>query len=199
MRIKRFRAFIIDFIIMALAFYLINVAVPKTRSVKALEAEQNEITENYMQRNITFEDYFTEYGEVVYNLDKEQKIVNIIYLIFILCYFVLLPFLWKGRTIGTYINGIQVERFDKGYLFLHQLFIRNFIVIGLGYLLIRTLGIFVLPSKYYFLVISIVGLLQIVLAVFSANMIMFTKNKRGLQDILSNTEMAKIIKVKNHQ
>lgn len=199
MRIKRFRAFIIDFIIMALAFYLINVAVPKTRSVKVLEAEQNEITENYMQRNITFEDYFTEYGEVVYNLDKEQKIVNIIYLIFILCYFVLLPFLWKGRTIGTYINGIQVERFDKGYLFLHQLFIRNFIVIGLGYLLIRTLGIFVLPSKYYFLVISIVGLLQIVLAVFSANMIMFTKNKRGLQDILSNTEMAKIIKVKNHQ
>ena len=199
MRIKRFRAFIIDFIVMALAFYLINVAVPKTRSVKALEAEQNEITENYMQRNITFEDYFTEYGEVVYNLDKEQKIVNIIYLIFILCYFVLLPFLWKGRTIGTYINGIQVERFDKGYLFLHQLFIRNFIVIGLGYLLIRTLGIFVLPSKYYFLVISIVGLLQIVLAVFSANMIMFTKNKRGLQDILSNTEMAKIIKVKNHQ
>ncbi len=199
MRIKRFRAFIIDFIIMALAFYLINVAVPKTRSVKALEAEQNEITENYMQRNITFEDYFTEYGEVVYNLDKEQKIVNIIYLIFILCYFVLLPFLWKGRTIGTYINGIQVERFDKGYLFLHQLFIRNFIVIGLGYLLIRTLGIYILPSKYYFLVISIVGLLQIVLAVFSANMIMFTKNKRGLQDILSNTEMAKIIKVKNHQ
>ncbi len=199
MRIKRFRAFIIDFIVMALAFYLINVAVPKTRSVKALEAEQNEITENYMQRNITFEDYFTEYGEVVYNLDKEQKIVNIIYLIFILCYFVLLPFLWKGRTIGTYINGIQVERFDKGYLFLHQLFIRNFIVIGLGYLLIRTLGIYILPSKYYFLVISIVGLLQIVLAVFSANMIMFTKNKRGLQDILSNTEMAKIIKVKNHQ
>ena len=199
MRIKRFRAFIIDFIIMALAFYLINVAVPKTRSVKALEAEQNEITENYMQRNITFEDYFTEYGEVVYNLDKEQKIVNIIYLIFILCYFVLLPFLWKGRTLGTYLNGIQVERFDKGYLFLHQLFIRNFIVIGLGYLLIRTLGIYILPSKYYFLVISIVGLLQIVLAVFSANMIMFTKNKRGLQDILSNTEMAKIIKVKNHQ
>ena len=199
MRTKRFRAFIIDFIVMALAFYLINVAVPKTRSVKALEAEQNEITENYMQRNITFEDYFTEYGEVVYNLDKEQKIVNIIYLIFILCYFVLLPFLWKGRTIGTYINGIQVERFDKGYLFLHQLFIRNFIVIGLGYLLIRTLGIYILPSKYYFLVISIVGLLQIVLAVFSANMIMFTKNKRGLQDILSNTEMAKIIKVKNHQ
>ena len=199
MRIKRFRAFIIDFIVMALAFYLINVAVPKTRSVKALEAEQNEITENYMQRNITFEDYFTEYGEVVYNLDKEQKIVNIIYLIFILCYFVLLPFLWKGRTLGTYLNGIQVERFDKGYLFLHQLFIRNFIVIGLGYLLIRTLGIYILPSKYYFLVISIVGLLQIVLAVFSANMIMFTKNKRGLQDILSNTEMAKIIKVKNHQ
>ena len=130
---------------------------------------------------------------------KIFKIVNIIYLIFILCYFVLLPFLWKGRTIGTYINGIQVERFDKGYLFLHQLFIRNFIVIGLGYLLIRTLGIYILPSKYYFLVISIVGLLQIVLAVFSANMIMFTKNKRGLQDILSNTEMAKIIKVKNHQ
>ena len=124
---------------------------------------------------------------------SKQKILNISYLFFILIYFILLPFLWKGRTIGSFLNNIQVERFDKGRLMLHQLLIRNIFVIGLFYLIVLNVGIFFIPSTYYFLIVSIVGILQMVLAVFCFNMVFFTKAKRGLQDILSNTEMVKII------
>ena len=106
---------------------------------------------------------------------------NIIYTCFMFIYFVFLPFLWKGRTIGTYINKIQVERFDKGKLRLHQIFIRNSIVFGLIYLVISNLCIF-LPSKYYYLVVSVIGILQIVIALFSANLILFSKEKRGIQE-----------------
>lgn len=193
MRIKRAKAFIIDFIIMILAFNIINTVIPETNYVKELKAEQNQILEDYQARNITFDAYITTYSDVVYELAKEQMLQNIIYLIFVLLYFIVLPFLWKGRTIGSYLNKIQVERFDKGYLFIHQLFIRNLFVVGLGYLIASNLCVFILPSKYYFITISIIGILQFVIAFFSVNMIMFTKEKRGIQDILSNTEMAKII------
>lgn len=193
MRIKRAKAFIIDFIIMILAFNIINTVIPETNYVKELKAEQNQILEDYQARNITFDAYITTYSDVVYELAKEQMLQNIIYLIFVLLYFIALPFLWKGRTIGSYLNKIQVERFDKGYLFIHQLFIRNLFVVGLGYLIASNLCVFILPSKYYFITISIIGILQFVIAFFSVNMIMFTKEKRGIQDILSNTEMAKII------
>lgn len=194
MRRKRISAFIIDFIIIVIAFYTINNSVPKTRSLKQLEAHENEIIEKYTSHQISFGTYFKSYSDIVYKIANEKKLINISYLAFIVIYFILLPFIWKGRTIGSYLNGIQIERFDKGYLFLHQLFIRNLIVIGLGYLIISNIGVFFLPSKYYFLIISIVGILQVVVALFSANMILFSKEKRGLQDLVSNTEMARIIR-----
>lgn len=196
MRRKRTSAFIIDFIIMIIAFSLINYITPTSKKVTELQAKENEIIEEYTSGKINFNEYFSTYSSVFYELDQEQKVNNLSYLIFIILYFILLPFLWKGRTLGCFINGIQIERFDKGSLFIHQLLIRNIIVIGLGYLIIRNIGIFLIPSKYYFMIISIVGLLQIVLAIFSANMIMFTKEKRGLQDLISNTEITKIINIR---
>ncbi len=196
MRRKRASSFIIDFIIMIIAFAIIKNVIPETNYTKKLKAEENEIIESYTAGQINFNDYFKQYSEVKYELDKQQISVNILYLVFVLLYFILLPFLWKGRTLGTYINGLQIERFDKGSLHIYQLLIRNIIVVGLGYLIVSNLCVFILPKKYYFITISVVGLLQVVMAIFSANMIMFTKEKRGLQDLISNTEMTRIIKKK---
>lgn len=194
MRIKRAKAFVIDFLIIIIAFNIFNSMFPASNYVKELKAEQNNILEKYTAHEINFNSYLKQYSEVVYKIDKDTKLVNIAYLIFMILYFIVLPFVWKGRTVGSYISGIQVERFDKGYLFLHQLLIRNIIVIGLGYLITKNILIFIVPSKWYFITISSIGIIQIIVALFSFNMIMFTKNKRGLQDIISNTEMAKIIK-----
>lgn len=194
MGIKRIRAFIIDFIVIIIAFNIINSIFPPSEMVQDLKAEQNEILEDYTSHKIGFDKYFVKYSVVAHKLAKEQQVANLIYLVFMIIYFLLLPFFWKGRTIGTYINGIQVERFDQGKLQLYQLFIRHSIVFGIGYLIISNICIF-LPSKYYYLIVSIIGILQVIVALFSANMIMFTKEKRGIQDLLSNTEMAKIIKV----
>ena len=196
MRSKRTRAFIIDFIVMIIVSYLINTFIPPTRMARELQAKSNDLLEKYTSHEINFNSYLKSYGELSYDLASEQKVNNIAYLIFIISYFIILPFIWKGRTLGTFINGIQVERFDKGYLYLHQLFVRNLIVVGIGYLLVANIGVYFIPRSYYFIVISIVGLIQIVLALFSAYMILFTKEKRGLQDLISNTEMTRIIKKK---
>ena len=166
---------------------------PSNNEVKNLKAKQNEIIEKYTMHEIDFRTYVKDYSIVIYNLDKEQIVINIIYLVFMLGYTLLLPFLWNGRTVGSYVCNIQVERFDKGYLYIHQLLIRNILVFGLGYIILKNILIFIVPSKYYFITISSIGIIQIVLAIFSACMILFTKNKRGLQDLISNTEMTKIL------
>ncbi len=193
MRWKRTKAFIIDFIILFIVFNILNLVIPKDYNIKDLEARQNELIEKYTNHEILFEEYYKEYSITYYELMDKQKILNISYLLFILIYFILLPFLWKGRTFGCFLNNIQVERFDKGKLMIHQLLIRNIFVIGLLYLIVLNIGIFCIPSTHYFLIVSIVGILQMVLAIFCFNMVFFTKAKRGLQDILSNTEMVKII------
>ena len=193
MRIKRTVSFIVDFLVILIAFFIINIVFPSTSEVKELKAKQNEVIEKYTMHEIDFKTYIKDYSIVIYKLDKEQIVGNIIYLVFMLGYTTLLPFLWKGRTIGSFICGIQVERFDKGYLYIHQLLIRNLLVFGLGYIIAKNIFIYLIPSKYYFITISSIGIIQIVLALFSACMILFTKNKRGLQDLISNTEMARIM------
>lgn len=194
MNIKRTRSFFIDFLILLIMYNIISIAFPNNDNVKRLKIEQNEILENYTARDIRFTKYLKNYSIVSKELDKERVVPNLVYVLFTCLYFIVLPYLWKGRTIGSYINGIQIERFDNGKLHIKQLIIRSVVVIGLGYLLLSNLLIFILPSKYYFIVKSILGIFQVVIAVFSAYMILFTKEKRGIQDLISNTEMTKIIK-----
>lgn len=194
MSIKRTKAFLIDFLILLIIYNIINIVFPNNNNVKRIKIEQNEILESYTARDIRFTKYLKNYSIVSKELDKERIVPNLIYLLFTCLYFIVLPYLWKGRTIGSYINGIQIERFDNGKLHIKQLFIRSIVVIGLGYLVLSNILLFILPSKYYFIVKSIIGIFQIVIAIFSAYMILFTREKRGIQDLISNTEMAKIIK-----
>lgn len=194
MTLKRTLSFVIDFIVIIIAFNIINSVFRESNYIKELKIEQNEILEEYTSHNIGFDNYFLRYSKVVHAIAKENIVSNIIYTIFMLIYLVVVPYIFKGRTLGTYINGIQIERFDKGKLKIYQLFIRNSVVFGLIYLIVSNLCIFI-SNKYYYLVISIIGLLQIIVALFSANMILFTKNKRGIQDLISNTETVKILRI----
>ena len=194
MRIKRCRAFFIDFLILLIVFNIINFVVPKSDKLKDLDIKQNIIIENFTTKNISFAKYMKDYSIVYYDLCKEKLVSNLIYLVFVIIYFILIPFIWKGRTIGCFINGIQIERFDKGKLHLYQLFIRSLIVIGLGYIILSNILLFIIPSKFYFICVSSIGMIQISIALFSANMILFSKEKRGIQDIISNTEITKIMK-----
>jgi len=199
MRIKRIKSFMIDFLILLAFFFLVQVMIPKTDYVKKLEAEQNTIMEDYFAHRIHFQEYVSLYGDVFYESSLEWQTPYLLYLIFMLCYFIVLPFFWKGRTIGCYVCGVQIERFDQGPLHPWQLFIRYSIVFGLGYVFLNNLFLLLLPSSYYFICISIVAVFQFVLAIFSMMTVIFRKEKRGLHELLSNTEITKIIDSKKYQ
>ena len=173
MRIKRIKSFMIDFLILLAFFFLVQVMIPKTDYVKKLEAEQNTIMEDYFAHRIHFQEYVSLYGDVFYESSLEGQIPYLLYLIFMLCYFIVLPFFWKGRTIGCYVCGVQIERFDQGPLHPWQLFIRYSIVFGLGYVFLNNLFLLLLPSSYYFICISIVAVFQFVLAIFSMLTVIF--------------------------
>lgn len=193
MKSKRIKSFVIDFVVLALFFVLVQCLIPKTEYVKTLEAEQNAIMEDYFAHRIQFTDYVSSYGKVFYESSKEGQVMYLIYLLFMLGYFVVLPFLWKGRTLGCYFSGVQIERFNQGKLHIWQLFVRYSIVFGLGYVALNNLFLLFLPKSYYFVTISIVALLQFVVAIFSMMTVIFRKEKRGLHELLSNTEFTKIL------
>ena len=106
MTFKRTLSFIIDFIVILIVLNIINSFFQQSNYIIELKAEQNQILEEYTSHEIGFDRYFVKYSTVTHNLAKEQIEVNIIYTCFMFIYFILLPYFWKGRTIGTYINKI---------------------------------------------------------------------------------------------
>ncbi len=199
MRKIRIKAYLIDFIVLVLALSLINVIFPKTEYVNTLEAEQNTILEEYMGGRINFATYVENYGSLYYESSSAQSLNYLLYLIFMIIYFVIIPFIWKGRTLGCYLCHVQIERFDQGRLYMWQLLVRYSIVFGISYILLNNLLLVVLPSNYYFPIISIIAIFQFVVAIFSGFTVIFRREKRGLHELLSNTEITKIIGVKKEK
>lgn len=193
MRKIRIKAYLIDFLILFLALTIINLIIPRTEYLNTLETEQNAIIEDYMSGRISFSDYVENYGALYYESSMEQQLNYLVYLLFMIIYFVIIPFFWKGRTLGCYLCKVQIERFDQGRLYMWQLFIRYSVVFGIGYIFLNNILLLFLSSKYYFSVISIVAIFQFVLALFSATTVLVNSEKRGLHELISNTEITRII------
>lgn len=196
MRKIRIKAYLIDFLVLFLVLTLINFIIPKSDYLNILELEQNAIMEDYMSGRINFDSYVNNYGALYYEGAQEQQLNYLIYLLFMITYFVIVPFFWKGRTLGCYLCHVQIERFDQGRLYMWQLLVRYSIVFGIGYMLLNNILLVLLPSKYYFPIISIIAIFQFVLALFSAMTVLWKSEKRGLHEFLSNTEITKIIEKK---
>lgn len=196
MRLIRIKAYIIDFIVLALIIFLIGAVIPKSDRLKSLRAEQNTNLEEILAGRISFSEYIDNNSEVYYQAALEEGIPYLLYLLCMLWYLVIIPYMWKGRTLGCYLCHVQVERFDKGKLQMWQLMVRYSFVFGLGYVMLNNLAMLVLNSSNYFPVISIIAIFQFVLAIFCALTVLIWSEKRGLHELLSNTELTKIIEPK---
>lgn len=196
MRLIRIKAYIIDFIVLALILFLIGAVIPQSDRLKSLKAEQNTNLEEILAGRISFGEYVDTNSEVYYQAALEEGIPYLLYLLCMMWYFVFIPYMWKGRTLGCYICHVQVERFDKGKLHMWQLMVRYSFVFGLGYVVLNNLAVLLLSSTYYFPVISVIAIFQFVLAIFCAITVLLWSEKRGLHELLSNTELTKIIEPK---
>ena len=141
MKILRVKAYLFDFMILLLAIFIIGFLFPKTEYQETLQKEQDVILEDYLSHRITFQEYVTNYGSLYYETSKEGQTSYLCYLVFMLGYFVLLPFFWNGRTIGCYLCNLEVERFDQGRLHPWQLLVRYSFTFGLGYVLLNNICI----------------------------------------------------------
>lgn len=186
---QRFIAYLIDLVIIALLFLVIGFILPKSNNMNVLQQEMNEINEQFLEHQMKFGTYFNRFIEVSYDIDKENVMYGVINAFLILGYFVVLPYFNDGRTIGKMVVSIKVQRKDKELLMLNDLLVRSFFVHGLTYMLVSLAMIYLLNPLFYFITTLIFGLLQIFLVITCVFMIIYRKDKRGLQDIFSKTNV----------
>lgn len=183
---KRFIAYLIDSIILALFLTIIGFIFPTTEEANKMEEKKYEITSAYVNKDITGNEYVTLYALYFQNSNKQNLMISIANVAFIIIYFVIIPFNNGGQTYGMKKEKIKIKK-EKGFLSLNDLIIRNFIVNGLAYLLISLALIYILPSISYLLTLLILSLLQILLVIISSFMILYRKDNKGIQDIITKS------------
>lgn len=188
---QRLGAYLIDLMVLIGVFCLIYFLIPENSKNTILEQELNLLNEKFIKEEIVLGDYFNNYSNIMYNLDKNNIINSIINIIILVIYFIIVPFITNGKTLGKYILGIKIKSKDKENVSILGLIIRNLIFNGFIYLLGSLLLLIVTSGTTYFILLIILGIIQIILSLVSVFMVIYRKDFRGLHDILSNTKVVR--------
>lgn len=183
MKKKRILAYLVDILIVMAFLAFINMIMPNNIN------EQNLVllNESYINKHISFSEYYNQYIVITHNIAKSEIGFNILNLVIMIIYFVMIPFLNKGATIGKNIFKIKVRHQNNENLELNDLVGRSVLIDGIGYLLFLIVLVNVLPPKGYFWFENILGIIQILVVITSGFMVLYRKDQLGLQDILTNT------------
>lgn len=189
---KRICAYLIDifilFVFIGIGAMLTNV----TENEKALRLELSEMNEKAVMRETSITSYLFHLSEISQDIDREHVAVGFINLVFVFIYFVFIPYFMEGKTFGKALMKIRVVDESGGEATIHSLVIRNVVLNGLLYLFLSLLFIYIVPGILYLLMISILGIIQLALVIFSVFMVLYRKDGVGLHERLSHTRVVEV-------
>lgn len=183
---KRIIAYIIDFIFVSAILMVVSYFIPKNSNVEFLNNDMNNLTEQVLNSEITFQSYAREYSLYLSNIDKENVIYNVISVVVLLIYYVIVPVIFKA-TLGKYIMKLEIKHKDGKKLNLYNTFVRSCITEGMLYSLITIFLVQIVSSETYLINLIILGFIEFILVITSLFMILYKRDKRGLHDILSRS------------
>lgn len=146
---KRGIAYFIDMSLFIGIILLLMCFIPESHNIVALNQEFDSMNDLLFSHQMSFFNYITSVSNIMQDLDKERVLYSLVNAIYILVYFVLIPYKTK-KTFGMYVMKIHYDKKD-GKVTLDDLLIRSMITCGLLYLLASLVLIYLLPAIPYFL------------------------------------------------
>lgn len=193
MKHKRIVAYLIDTILIILLLVGIRVLF-QNQNMQTLRLELNELNQSFLSKQVGFSTYINHYSSIMYDMDKQNCLITLIGMILMILYFVILPYKWNGQTIGKKMMHIKIIKNES--ITIKDLFIRSLFINGLGYGILTFILLWIFPSFSYFLTASFIGILQIILVIVSLFMILYNKNGKDLEDIITQSEVIHVEEVK---
>jgi len=188
---KRLFAYIIDIAILSMVLFLTNIIIPKSNEIKNINASLDVLNEQYLNQEISFKEYSNNYSDINYELDRQNIVYTIVNIVFVMVYFIVLPYFLNGQTIGKKLLKIKVVK-QEGKLNITSLIIRNLVINGLAYMLITSLLLYTLPANIYFITTSILSVVQLTLMIVTTIGIIKNNNNLVIHDRLSHTKVVNV-------
>ena len=188
--IQRLIAFIIDMFLISMVASLIAFPFVDSESVTKLQDGMVEVSEKYMNLEISVNDYFDESMPLLYQVAKKSGVLTLVTLFLEILYFIVYQYYNNGQTIGKKIMKIKVVATDD-QMTVNQMLLRTLIIDSiLVDMVIFGFVIFTNQSIYFYGTL-VFELIQYIVIFVSVVMIIFGKNGKGLHDLISHTEVIK--------
>lgn len=186
--IQRALAYLLDIFIISFIFSIITIGFKPNTDI---EKKYNEVYDNYINGEITAEQYLEEYTDVLYDMQKANALPNAINTLLIIVYFIVFQYLNKGQTIGKKLLKIKIVNEDKKDISISQMLIRGIMIYSVLSSLINIILFFNVSRKIYMTSYLSIGAIESIVLFLSAIFILYRNDKKALHDIVSKTIVIK--------
>ena len=108
-----------------------------------------------------------------------------------IAYFIIFQFFNGGQTIGKKLMKIRIRKQDDGILKIQDIIIRTLIINSIITTIVTLIAVLMVNSESYYIIRTVISTAETLFVLVSSFMILYRKDKLGLQDLMTHTEVVK--------
>lgn len=186
---KRFFAYIIDIFIVLVIANLITMFIPISEKTQDYYKELQTTQKKMYDKEIDVKEYTDMVLEDNYNISKGTVLISLTSIIIYILYFVVYQVYNNGQTVGKKLMKIKVKSITDESLSINTMLFRALIIYGIAANIINLILILLLKKELYLSISNTISIIQSLIVIISVFMILFSKQKRGIHDIITKTEV----------
>lgn len=186
---KRFFAYVIDIFIVLVIANLITMFIPISEKTQDYYKELQTTQKKMYDKEIDVKEYTDIVLEDNYNISKGTVLISLTSIIIYILYFVVYQVYNNGQTVGKKLMKIKVKSITDESLSINTMLFRALIIYGIAANIINLILILLLKKELYLSISNTISIIQSLIVIISVFMILFSKQKRGIHDIITKTEV----------
>lgn len=186
---KRFFAYIIDIFIVLVIANLITMFIPISEKTQDYYKELQTTQKKMYDKEIDVKEYTDIVLEDNYNISKGTVLISLTSIIIYILYFVVYQVYNNGQTVGKKLMKIKLKSITDESLSINTMLFRALIIYGIAANIINLMLILLLKKELYLSISNTISIIQSLIVIISVFMILFSKQKRGIHDIITKTEV----------
>lgn len=186
---KRFFAYGIDIFIVLVIANLITMFIPISEKAQDYYKELQTTQKKMYDKEIDVKEYTDIVLEDNYNISKGTVLISLTSIIIYILYFVVYQVYNNGQTVGKKLMKIKVKSITDEPLSINTMLFRALIIYGIAANIINLILILLLKKELYLSISNTISIIQSLIVIISVFMILFSKQKRGIHDIITKTEV----------
>ncbi len=186
---KRLFAYIIDIFIVLVIANLITMFIPISEKTQDYYKELQATQKKMYDKEIDVKEYTDIVLEDNYNISKGTVLISLTSIIIYILYFVVYQVYNNGQTVGKKLMKIKVKSITDESLSINTMLFRALIIYGIAANIINLILILLLKKELYLSISNTISIIQSLIVIISVFMILFSKQKRGIHDIITKTEV----------